>query len=97
MPQTQPPVTAVTTTRNAVAPGARTSSNNGGIVYAPCVAPGGLVPSTRYKREAFRLASMGGQYRTAEGTSTKLERSALIDWFNTECRALAGIREEQAF
>jgi hypothetical protein len=97
MPQTQSPVTAVTPSRNGVATGTSTSSNNGGYVIAPCVAPGGLVPSTRYKRAVSRLASMGGAHRPAQGTSTRPERSAIVDWFQREVRALAGQPETQPF
>jgi hypothetical protein len=44
--QTQPPVPPVSSTRNSVAPAGTRSSNNGGYVIAPCVAPAGLHAST---------------------------------------------------
>ena len=75
MPQTQPPVIAVTTTRNAVTSGVTSSSNNGAYVIGPCVAPGGL-------------------HRRTSGDSTQPQRSALLDWFDSEAKKLAGEHDQ---
>jgi hypothetical protein len=46
---------------------------------------------------AHKPSGAGGKHRAAEGTSTRPQRSALLDWFQAECRALAGKPEGQQF
>lgn len=57
MPQYQPPVTPVTTTRNTVAPGATTSRNNGPLCNRGVVAPGGPAQSSSYTGQALPLVN----------------------------------------
>jgi hypothetical protein len=98
MPQTQPPVSPVSSTRIR-----RRNWWDHQQARRPYVIGGGAAPggqtneTTRFKSKAIRLASMGGQHRPPLGDTTQ-PTDAQVEWFNRELqRAIDAIDWSQPF
>ena len=94
LPHLKPPVTPGTTTRYTVAPAGTRSSNNGAIVYGPCVAPAGPAAAGMGSRNKEQSSRQGGQHSSSVGISTadqtdREDTAERLADFNAELERLA--------